>query len=251
MIFFEKHGVEGKEFFRITSLKNFSFPLHFHLAFEIIYVNSGNLTISIDQKEYHLQKNDMAFVFPNQVHEFITKDYSKITVILFAPELVGDFFMNYKGTVPDDNVLHLEKKLNVDKLHNIYSQKSFLYDICDRMVRQKLFVEALQSTQMKLLYKIILFVEQNYSSDFTLKDVAKKLQYDYPYISKLFARQMDMTFTEYLNNYRISQACYLLKNSADTIGDIAVNCGYNNLKTFHRNFRKITGKSPKEYRLID
>lgn len=249
MIFFEKHGVEGKEFFRLVPLKNFSFPLHFHMAFEIIYVNCGHLIISIDQKEYRLQKDDLAFVFPNQIHEFVTEDYSEITVILFSTELIGDFFMNYKGRVPNNSILHLENGLNDDKLGTTYSQKSFLYYICDQFVQKKVFIPVKQSIQTKLLHKIILYVEQNYSHDFNLKDVAKKLQYDYPYISKLFTRQMDITFTQYLNNYRISQACYLLKNSEKSIGDIALNCGYNNLKTFHRNFRKTTNQSPREYRL--
>jgi YesN/AraC family two-component response regulator len=251
MIFFEKHGVEDKEFFRLVTLRNFSFPLHFHVAFEIIYVNNGCLTITIDQKEYHLQKNDLAFVFPNQIHEFITEDNSQIKIILFSPELIGDFFMNYKGSVPTDNILHLDMGLNDGRLATTYSQKSFLYYICDQLVQKKVFIKTKKSTQTKLLHKIILYVEQNYSSDFTLKDVAKKLQYDYPYISKLFAKQMDITFTKYLNNYRVSQACYLLKNSEQSIGDIAVNCGYNNLKTFHRNFIKITNLSPKVYRLTD
>lgn len=62
---------------------------------------------------------------------------------------------------------------------------------------------------------------------------------------------MNITFTEYLNNYRISQACYLLKNSNQSIGEIAINCGYNSLRTFHRNFRKITEMTPNEYRKLE
>lgn len=74
MIFFEKHGVENKEFFRMTRLKNYSFPLHFHLAFEMIYVKDGHLRVSIGQKEYKLNKNELAFVFPNQIHGFKTTE---------------------------------------------------------------------------------------------------------------------------------------------------------------------------------
>lgn len=251
MVFFEKHGVEDKNFFRITPLKNYSFPLHFHLAFEMIYINKGHVTVSIDQKEYKLEKNDLAFIFPNQIHEFITKDYSEITIILFSTELIGDFYIHYKGLVPNDNILHLDKELDFESLNTIYGKKSFLYGLCDKLVQSKHFNNIKMSPQTKLLHKIILYVEENYSSECSLKDVAKKLQYDYPYLSKVFVSQMDMTFTRYLNNYRISQACYLLKNSSQSISSIASNCGYNNLKTFHRNFRKITGQTPKEYRDLE
>lgn len=247
MVFFEKHGVEEKEFFRVSPLRNYQFPLHFHHAYELIYVNDGNLSVTIDNKEFLLKKNDLAFIFNNQMHEFKTIDYSEITVLLFSPELIGDFYMNYKGVIPDDNVLHLNEELKIEKLSSVYSQKSFLYSICAKLVKQKSFLPVKQSPQTKVLYKILLYVEQNYDKDCTLKDVAKHLQYDYPYLSKLFVRLMNMTFTDYLNQYRISQACYLLKNMQQPIGDIAIHCGYCNLRTFHRNFKRITGQSPKEY----
>lgn len=248
MVFFQKHGVEGKEFFRISLLKNYHFPPHFHRAYELIYINEGQVSVTVDQKEYLLQKNSLAFIFSNQIHEFKAIDYSEIVIILFSPELIGDFYMDYKGYIPTDNVLHLDEEISLKKLDSIYGQKSFLYSVCAELTNQKTFIPVKQSAQTKVLYKILLFVEQNYSEDCTLKSVAKHLQYDYPYISKLFVQLMNMTFTDYLNHYRISQACYLLKNSSQSIGEIAIKCGYSNLRTFHRNFREITGKSPREYR---
>ncbi|MGN6715585.1 AraC family transcriptional regulator [Anaerocolumna jejuensis] len=250
MVFFEKHGVEGKDFFNFFPLKNYSFPLHFHRAYEIIYVNNGQLYVSIDQKEYLLKENDMVFIFTNQIHEFKTIDCSDITIILFSPELIGDFFMNFKSVIPNDNVLHSES-VPFSKLNSVYSQKSFIYGVCAELVNQKSFSPVQQSAQAKVFYKMLLYVEENYSEDCTLKDVAKHLQYDYPYLSKLFVQQMNMTFTDYLNQYRISQACYMLKNSQQTVGEVAAKCGYNNFRTFHRNFRKITGKAPREYRAIE
>lgn len=247
MVFFEKHGMEEEEYFRYFILKNYHFPLHFHRTYEMIYINDGQLSVSIDQKEYLLQKNDMVFIFTNQIHEFNTVDYSEITVILFSPELIGYFFMNYKGFIPNDNKLHLEREFDLNKLKSIYSQKSFLYAVCDDFISQRSFAPVKQSSQTKVLYKILLYVEQNYSADCTLKDVAKHLKYDYAYISKLFVQMMNMTFTDYLNDFRISKACYLLKNFNQPISEVAIDCGYNNLRTFHRNFRRITGQSPKEY----
>lgn len=251
MVFFEKHGVDEKELFRCFSLRNYQFPFHFHRAYELIYVDEGQLSISIDENEYLLHQNDLAFIFPNQIHAFKTVDFSEITIILFSPELIGYFYRHYKGFVPNDNILHLKLDLDLKSLDSIYSQKSFLYAICDKLVEQKSFIPVKHSSQTKVVYKILLFIEQNYSKECTLKTVAEHLNYDYQYLSKLFAQRINMTFTEYLNNYRISQACYLLKNSAQSIGEIAFNCGYSNLRTFHRNFKKITGISPREYRKLE
>ena len=251
MVIFEQHGVNEKELFRYFLLQSHQFPFHFHRAYELIYVNSGELYVSIDQKEYQLEENDLAFIFTNQIHEFKVADCSQVIIILFSPELIGDFYINYKGLIPDDNILHLKEKPDLEKLNCIYSQKSFLYALSAELISQKSFSPVNQSPQTKALYKILLYIEQNYSTDCTLKTIAKHLKYYYPYLSKLFVDQMNMTFTQYLNNYRISQACYLLKNSYQPIGEIALDCGYSNLRTFHRNFRKITNMSPKEYRELD
>ncbi|MEG6566724.1 AraC family transcriptional regulator [Thermoanaerobacterium saccharolyticum] len=248
MVFFQKHGVNEKDLFHFFSLKNYQFPYHFHRAYELICLNDGQLSVYIDKKEYRLNKNDLAFVFPNQMHEFKTIDCSDITIILFSPELIGDFYMNYKGMIPEDNILHLDSIMDFNRLNSIYSKKSFLYSLCDKLVNNTLFTPLRQSNKAKVLYKILLFIEQNYSNDCTLKKAAEYLNYDYQYLSKLFIHQMGMTFTEYLNNYRISQSCYMLKNSNLSVSEIAFNCGYNNLRTFHRNFRKMTNTSPKKYR---
>lgn len=251
MVFFEKHGVDNKELFRFFSLRNYQFPFHFHRAYEIIYVNKGQLSLYVDENEYLLYKSDLAFIFSNQIHAFKTIGCSEITVILFSPELIGYFYRNYKGLIPNDNVLSLEMDLDLENLDSIYSQKSFLYYLCHRLVEEKSFISVRHTSQTKVLYKILLFIEQNYFKECSLKTVAKHLNYDYQYLSKLFVQRMNMTFTEYLNNYRISQACYLLNNSSLSIGEIAINCGYSNLRTFHRNFKKIIGMSPKEYRELN
>ncbi|GAE94495.1 transcriptional regulator [Gracilibacillus boraciitolerans JCM 21714] len=249
MVFFEKHGgVEEKEFFRYFSFVNDSFPLHFHRAYELVFVEEGELLLTIDQNEYRLKKNDLAFIFNHQMHEFKTITQSNITIILFSPELIGHFFSNYKGYIPKNNLLHLHKAPNLTAIDTIYSQKSFLYYLCSLLIDNTEFLPVEYSTKTKVLHKILLYVDQHYFQECTLKAVAAHLKYDYPYLSKLFAQMTNMSFSEYLNQYRISQACYLLKNSQQSIGEIANQCGYQNLRTFHRNFKKITNQPPRTYR---
>src|SRR5690606_24213720 len=135
-----------------------------------------------------------------------------------------------------------------EELDSIYRQKSFLYAICGTLLEHTTLVPAEHTPKTKVFHKILLYVDKRYRLDCNLKNVAKHLQYDYAYLSKLFIHMANMSFTEYLAQYRISQACYQLKNSQQPIGEIAMNCGYHNLRSFHRNFKKITGHSPRKYR---
>lgn len=248
MVFFERHGIEEEDFFDCIYLSDTHFPLHFHRAYEIILVTKGNLNVTIDQTKYHLKQNQLAFIFTNQIHEFKTIDHSEIIIILFSPELIGDFFTQYKSQCPNHPILELDEQPNLSNLNSVYLQKSFIYHICGHLIQQTDFKKIERSTKTKVLHSILLYVDKHYQNDCRLKDVAEHLRYDYPYLSKLFVQMTNMTFTDYLNHYRISQACYLLKNSGQPIGEIAHQCGYNQLRTFHRNFKKITKQSPKAYR---
>ncbi len=248
MVFFQSHGVEEKEFFHYMPLTEYQFPLHFHRAYELIFVKKGKLLVTVNQIEYTLNTNQLIFIFSNHIHEIKRLGDSEVTIILFSPELIGDFFTEYKGWSPNNPVLTLKQQPQLEKLDSIYKQKSFLYQICGELIDQTEFKKVESSNKTRLLHRILLFVDENYHHNCTLKDVAKHLRYDYPYLSKLFVQMTNMTFTDYLNNYRISQACYLLKNSGLSVGEIASQCGYNQLRTFHRNFRDIIGKSPRQYR---
>ena len=248
MAFFEHHGIKENETFHISRSRNLDFPLHFHHAYELIFVNEGELFVTIDQQTYTMKEKDVAFIFNNQIHGLQTVDHSDITIVIFSPEIIGHFFMNYKGFVPKNNIIHLDELPNLSKLDSIYRQKGFLYQICGTLIEQTEFIPVEYSNKTKVLHQILLYVDNNYGSSCTLKEIARNIQYDYAYLSKLFVQMTNMTFTEYLNHYRISQACYLLKNSPRSITEIAYHCGYNNLRTFNRNFKRITSYSPSKYR---
>ena len=103
---------------------------------------------------------------------------------------------------------------------------------------------------MELLDKIFTFVNENYTEECTLKRVSEELKYDYSYLSKFFSEYVGMSFNEYINRVRISKACYMLKNTDNTIIKISDACGFSALRSFNRNFIKITGMTPTEYRNI-
>ena len=61
---------------------------------------------------------------------------------------------------------------------------------------------------------------------------------------------IEKNFEEYLNYLRINEACKLLLSSKDSLIDIGVAVGYNNIKTFSRNFVKAKGMTPGDFRKL-
>jgi AraC-like DNA-binding protein len=57
-----------------------------------------------------------------------------------------------------------------------------------------------------------------------------------------------MSYSDYVRNIKISHACYLLRNTHESVIDIAEQCGYASVSSFNRNFKQLTSMSPTQYR---
>ena len=96
--------------------------------------------------------------------------------------------------------------------------------------------------------EILHYIHTNYYEDLTLTGIAELFNYNYYYLSSAFFKQAGVTFTEYLNQVRIQEACSLLENTAIPISMAADMTGYSSPGYFSRTFKKYQKCSPSEYR---
>ena len=68
------------------------------------------------------------------------------------------------------------------------------------------------------------------------------------YFSSLFSQTHGITFSEYIERLRISNACMLLITTGRAVVDIALESGFSSLSTFNSAFKKHCGKTPSQYR---
>ncbi|ETP71334.1 response regulator (CheY-like receiver domain and AraC-type DNA-binding domain-containing protein) [Lachnospiraceae bacterium JC7] len=92
------------------------------------------------------------------------------------------------------------------------------------------------------------YVEKNYMEDISVQDIAKALNYSEAYFCKLFKQHFGTNFVSFLSEYRISRAKELLSKTYVNIKDIGRSVGYPDSNYFAKVFKRITGKSPSEYR---
>jgi YesN/AraC family two-component response regulator len=88
----------------------------------------------------------------------------------------------------------------------------------------------------------------NYGYALTLKEVANQVYLSPSYFSRLFKEEVGMTFVEYLSFVRVQKAKTLLRVSSLPIEIIANNTGFSNASYFATAFKKLVGKTPREYR---
>ncbi|WP_227429761.1 helix-turn-helix transcriptional regulator [Psychrobacter sp. I-STPA6b] len=91
-------------------------------------------------------------------------------------------------------------------------------------------------------------IHSEFNQSLTIAELAGRVGTNECYLKQYFKQVMDMSIHEYLTQYRLTQACQLLRNHQDmNIKDVAGMCGYHP-SHFSQLFYKKYGVSPKEYR---
>lgn len=92
------------------------------------------------------------------------------------------------------------------------------------------------------------YIEKHYMEDISVQDIAEAFNYSEAYFCKLFKQNFGRNFISYLSEYRIEKAKKQLGIISINIKDIGKAVGYPDSNYFAKVFKRITGKSPSEYR---
>ena len=104
-----------------------------------------------------------------------------------------------------------------------------------------------ESDRQNAVLSALRYIEEHYA-DGSLSEVADHLHYELPYLSRLIRKSTGKNYTELLQEKRLSQAAWLLRNTERKVDEISLSVGYENISYFHRLFAGRFGCSPKAYR---
>lgn len=125
-----------------------------------------------------------------------------------------------------------------------------------QMTMGLLFAQLVNHTQVlqfgtqeqNAVVSVLRYLEEHYR-DGSLTDIAGRLHYELPSLSRLIRHKTGRTYTELLQEKRLSQAAWLLRNTDRKVDEIANAVGYENISYFHRLFSARFGLSPRRYRV--
>ncbi|HYH05002.1 MAG TPA: helix-turn-helix transcriptional regulator, partial [Bacillota bacterium] len=151
-----------------------------------------------------------------------------------------------------------------ESLHNIFNPHMRLFDELYSLTKpgemKKWFIRSVihpclecleqrRGNQYKhILDQVIQMVQQEYDTDLSLEICAERLNYHSSYIRRVLKKEMDITFSDYLANYRLAVAKRLLRESDLSVAEIAEKLRYHNPQNFIRYFKKLEGITPGQYR---
>ena len=96
------------------------------------------------------------------------------------------------------------------------------------------------------IQKALLFIHENYPQDISLSSAAGLLHLSPTHLSRLFKEELEISFVDYLNRYRIERARELIRNTDADLKSIAEQTGFRNYNYFLRIYKQKTGRTPSQ-----
>jgi AraC-like DNA-binding protein len=260
----------------------FNKPWHFHEEYELVWIRRSEGTKFIGDHISYFREGDLFLIGSNIPHLFRNnEDYYDPGTVLQASSIFIHFTEESLGTgffdlpelksvreLLDRSAYALQingstRDLITGKLMNMQDEVSprrlislieILVLLSESRETQALlanpFTQKHTTTERDTsrIQKVLEYVMKNFQHDLYMPDVAALLNMSEASFSRYFKQNTQKTFSCYLTEVRISNACRLLMQGEENISQIAYLCGFENISNFYRHFKKITGMVPKEYR---
>ena len=253
------------------------FPEHTHDYVEVIYMCSGETTHIVNGKQIKLEQGDLLFLNQSATHEVCKAGQQDVAVnFIVLPE----FFSAPLSMIGEEETPL--RKFLVDCLCGQNSGAGYLYFYVSevktiqnllenllwiliqetptkrkmsQMTMALLFMQLLGHTETlstddqsdQVVWQVLRYVEAHFAEG-SFGELAEQLHYDQSWLSREIKRKTGKTYTQLVQEKRLAQAAFLLKNTDRNVSDIAVAVGYENISYFHRIFADSFGRSPKHYR---
>lgn len=134
----------------------------------------------------------------------------------------------------------------INSLYDVVDLAETFYLLIDYLVNLAIQLEC-KPNSIVLKVKSIIDSSEDLS-EITLSKAAKISNVSYAYLSRLFKKELGITFTEYINRERIKRAFPLLSDKQTSLKDIAFCSGFRDLQQFERVFKRFFNMTPSQYR---
>ncbi len=229
--------------------------------FLIHFVVSGKGRYTCGDKTYYLKAGDMFLVKPSQVVHYIADENEPWEYYwvgfngTYAQKVVSS--LPFKDSMP----VYTPKDFDSCKeyLYQIYAHSGnsmshstamvgYLYLFLARLIEESsLMSPAASVTQSSYVIEAIKFIQFNYSSDISVDDIANAVGISRSHLYRVFVSNLGQSPIDYLTEYRINEACNLIRNTNLSISQIAVSVGFFDQFYFSRVFKKIKKIPPSKY----
>lgn len=218
----------------------------FHESLEFIFVTKGTLKAIIDDQPKIVSENSIVFVDEYRSHRYEKMDKDTLAIVLvlhsfyreifreLEPEITFQPFMT-DGEKNKEIFAFVRKWLN-ESNRGIFTDFAYANMLFSLLSNAYPPLEAKKIFFSDLLKKMLNFIHQRYSEKITLQIFAKSVGYTPDYCSRIFKQNMNCSFGQYLNVYRIKKVEEILAAEDNDLNTYTVilNCGFGSAATYYR-----------------
>ncbi|MBB6022380.1 AraC-like DNA-binding protein/mannose-6-phosphate isomerase-like protein (cupin superfamily) [Paenibacillus sp. JGP012] len=249
---------------------------HFHDHYELYYLLSGERIYFIKDRSYRVKAGDLVFVDRNTVHKTLESgmpDHERIVLYvkpeLFAAMAVASALTDaltepFRWDVPIVRLPAQSGKVTEGIVTEILKEMRHPDEGTGMMLRHRALELLLHTYRCRHLGRIhmseqepvlhpkiqtvVRYLNDHYAAALTLPETAARFRISPHYLSRLFKQTTGFTFSDYLNLLRVKEAQRLLRETEQSVTDIALLAGFGNFSHFGKVFKRIVQLSPRAYR---
>lgn len=243
---------------------------HTHDFYELFIIKEGEVCHYINEKQFLLKTDTLWLVKPEDEHyfrkgkckkaQFVNLAFSK-EVFAFAKEIYG-IYSDHKYEEEEVSV-HMPMNMEVSvlsKISYLAREKSNLVPVDKKNTLISILLDCFMVLGNQADYKgevpvwlenacLEMQKEENYLEG--LPRFVKLAGKSKEHLMRCMRKYYHTTPAEYINSIRLEQVAVLLETTEDSVLDIMLECGFNNVSYFNRLFKKAYGTTPSRYRLIN
>ena len=264
---------KGNESFLAYSFKvpAFEFKWHYHPEYELTLITKGSGKRLVGDSYESFDVGDLVLLGPDLPHTWssqsINKQYVSAIVVQFSEEFINsfsslkEFSKILKLLAASSHGLFFPHALTIyrslEELPELsgVEKVAALLTILQKLTGQKCmklsseYFSAVKGEETEnRINKVCQYIQKNASKNITLDQAAGLIHLSRSAFSKFFKRATGKTFSDYVNDIRIGNACYLLTESDKAINEIAYESGFESLTYFNRVFLRKKGITPRQFR---
>jgi len=260
------------KFFRNENIK--SHIWHYHPEVELIFVCGGSGKRQIGSNISYFSDGDLVLMGSNLPHcgmtnENTNNDYEM--VIQFKPDFLGETIWELPEMHRITQLLERSKAGIVfsENIKKIIGKKIVEMHECSSLERLVKFIEILDALASTQDYRILNagkyylqtqvednerinlifnYVKDHFKEQITLEEISELANMRVPSFCRYFKKITNKTFTQFVNEYRITHSLKLLAEKPMSITEVCFESGFNNFSYFNKTFKEYIQKSPSQYR---
>lgn len=255
---------------------NLFFPPHWHNEFELNYIRSGRAVFYYNGIRFTAEEGDIFIFQPNQTHSMTTlgDERSYYDTFLFtgdpfgppgergnhaviSPLVSGDFLI--RQPINRDCAGYEVIRQTVESMISAAKLDSAPTDLLVKGDLLRLFYylhayghityrQSEKAADEERIRPVLTYIDRHFAEDLTIDALAQLIPLSKSYFMYCFKRITGTSIVTYITQIRIKKACEMLLNTNKQVVQIAMECGFDNLSNFNRQFKKNAGCSPLKYR---